>query len=51
MIDGKNNSILRTIKAGQGPYAAAVDTASNKVYVTNIAGDLTVIDEKSNDGN
>jgi DNA-binding beta-propeller fold protein YncE len=45
MIDGTNNSVIRTIATGNGPYAIAVDTAANKAYVSNMGKDgLTVID-------
>jgi DNA-binding beta-propeller fold protein YncE len=45
VIDGTQNSVATTVKAGNGPYAIAVDTANNKAYVANLAGEnLTVID-------
>jgi YVTN family beta-propeller protein len=48
VIDGTNNSVAATVQAGNGPYAIAVDTAANRIYLTNIAGDhLTVIDGRT----
>jgi DNA-binding beta-propeller fold protein YncE len=45
MIDGTDNSVIATMPAGNGPYAIAVDTATNKAYVSNMGKDsLTVID-------
>jgi YVTN family beta-propeller protein len=48
IIDGTNNSVIATIATGNGPYAIAVDTATNKAYVSTMAGNhLTVIDGRN----
>ncbi len=45
MIDGTNNSVIATVPTGNGPYAIAVDAASNKAFVSNMGKNhLTVID-------
>ena len=43
IFDGKTYSILGTVKTGTIPYAMAVDTASNQVYVTNLSGDNATV--------
>jgi YVTN family beta-propeller protein len=45
VIDGVKNSVIATVATGNGPYAIAVDTAANKVYVSTMGeSNLTVID-------
>jgi YVTN family beta-propeller protein len=48
VINGINNSVVATVSAGSGPFAIVAESATNKAYVINIAGDaLTVIDGKT----
>jgi DNA-binding beta-propeller fold protein YncE len=44
VLDGTTYATTATVKAGTIPYAMAVDTAANQVYVANFSsGDATVI--------
>lgn len=48
VIDGKTNQ-TKTVKAGLEPYALAVNSKTNKIYVGNQGGnDVTIIDGKTN---
>ena len=49
VIDGLNGNATTQVSAGQGPFAVAVNTVSNKAYVTNsTSNSVTVIDGTTN---
>ena len=41
VIDGASNTVVATITVGSFPYWAAVNTATNKIYIANTCGDPT----------
>jgi YVTN family beta-propeller protein len=43
VLDGETNTTVATLKAGAIPYAMAVDTAANQVYVANFSGDNATV--------
>ncbi len=49
IIDGANDSILKTINVGALPYVVAVNEATNRIYISNVFSDeVTVIDGSTN---
>jgi YVTN family beta-propeller protein len=50
VIDGATNVIVATLRDDNGPSDFAVDSVTNKIYVTdyNVAGDVRVIDGATN---
>ncbi|EQB68320.1 MAG: hypothetical protein AMDU5_GPLC00014G0127 [Thermoplasmatales archaeon Gpl] len=49
VINGKNNSVFKTIKVGLSPYGAAFDSLNGYVYVTNqFSNTVSVINGSSN---
>ena len=48
-IDGRTNTVAATVPADKGPWAVAVNSVSNMIYVANRLSDrVTVIDRRTN---
>ena len=44
VIDGASNSPTRIYTGGADPYAVAVNPMTNRIYVANLGGTVSVID-------
>src|SRR5207244_4138226 len=47
-ISAQGQTVTATLTAGTSPFAVAVNPVTNKIYVANFSGDVTVIDGASN---
>lgn len=48
IVNGSNNEIVKTVEVGHDPQGAAIDTASNRIYVVTYDDAVSVIDGFTN---